>query len=280
MSASVSGRFELVSVCENCGAQIDLSGAAAVRCGFCQAINAPGPKEVEVPVPVQVVNKVVQVMGSSPEAAELRCPHCRRKLVTVRVADVDLNGCGSCGGIWVDNAGAQHVVAKPQEVFAELAQRAARNAQHAGQRVTNPVCAVCPSQLDKVEATSWGIVLDICKEHGTWFDALELATLVHAINAPRAAPGGGRSANVACAGCGATIARANANISGSGPKCDACWRAEQDALASKPGNPEAIGVPRFSSPNDAAQARQFARTSDSATAGIDLVGDVLSLLLR
>src|SRR5258708_3248540 len=185
--------------CQNCGAPIGAASDKPVACPFCHAVNEPPPKEVPVPVPVQVVNQVVQVMGSA-EAFELRCPHCRRKLATVRVSGVDLNGCGACGGIWIDNAGAQHVLAAPEEVFAELATRAARNAKHVGMRAPKPVCAACPSELDRVMAPNVAIELDVCAQHGTWFDAHELAQLVHALTRPKTKPIPRRDATE-CVGC-------------------------------------------------------------------------------
>ncbi len=266
-----------MSVCENCGAPLDLSGDVAIRCPFCHVVNAPAPKLVEVPVPVQVVNKVVAVAASSPEAVELRCPHCRRKLVTVSAADVELNGCGACGGIWIDNAGAKRIVENPRDVFTELAQRCARNAKDRGKRGERPACAVCQADLDVVTAPKTSVMLDICREHGTWFDAFELSALVQQLLHPRPTTAAQSSRDAVCVGCHAVIARDHANISERGPKCDACWRTEQDGLAAKPQTPEALGTMRMAPPADSAGA-VAAGASVVWTAG-QIAVDVLGIFL-
>src|SRR6476469_9495567 len=95
--------------CENCSAPLSFADEAPVRCTFCGVENHAPPKTIAVPVPVQVVHNVVHVAPGT-EARELRCPHCKKRLVGVRAEDVELHGCGGCGGIWIDNASSQRVV--------------------------------------------------------------------------------------------------------------------------------------------------------------------------
>jgi Zn-finger nucleic acid-binding protein len=208
--------------CRNCGGPITAAGAEAVICTYCGALNDPAPKEV--PVPVQVVHNVVQVVGDA-SAIEQRCPHCRKRLVTVRASDVELHGCGSCGGIWIDNASARRVLASPDTIFVELARRAGDNAkkrQHAG---TVPVCAACPAVLDGVK--THGIQLDVCSEHGTWFDAYELVQLVRVLRG-EVEPGAART--VSCQICGGVLQSDRANLTDQGLACENCWRRRQGEL--------------------------------------------------
>ena len=75
-----------MSQCDHCGAPLERDFERQATCAFCDRVNAPLQREVEVAVPVQVVQKVVQVVGAAangPEAVELRCPHCRKRLVSV-----------------------------------------------------------------------------------------------------------------------------------------------------------------------------------------------------
>ena len=175
----------------------------------------------------------------------------------MRTADVDLNGCGACGGIWVDKEGARRVVEKPYEVFADLAGRAARNATEKGKRSDAPACAVCAAALEPIVAPKVAVTLDICRAHGTWFDALELATLVHAMQNPAAAMAAEpvASSQVTCAGCGVPMFRDHANITAAGPKCDGCWTAEQYDLVAKGEvpRPAASTSPRAALPAPAPQ---------------------------
>jgi Zn-finger nucleic acid-binding protein len=218
----------VMSACQFCGAPISRSPDKATTCTFCGRTNDPLPREVQVPVPVQVVQNVVQVVGGSTTLpAELRCPHCRKRLMGVVAKEVELNGCAGCGGIWIDNRSARRVLAAPEEIFAELASRAGSNAKKRAVRAQNPACPVCTAVLDQV--TTHGIELDTCSEHGTWFDAFELARLVHVLSgrATEAKVRLGDTREILCASCRTPLTANRANISPEGLVCDACWRSQE-----------------------------------------------------
>lgn len=198
----------------------------------------PPPTEVVVPVPVRVVNQFVQVVQSDgkPAPVELRCPACKQRLTTVEVdvagPDVSLSGCGRCGGIWIDNASSQALLAAPQRVFIDLATRAGQNARHRGEAGGATDCPKCDARLERVR--SHGIDLDICADHGTWFDAFELRTLIERVvdsKQPKVDP---KTVKVACVGCLVELTADRANIGEHGPLCDGCWRNVATALASAP----------------------------------------------
>lgn len=215
--------------CGRCGAPIPFADGAAVTCPYCGSENAPAPSEVVVAVPVQIIHNVVRVEGGA--AREVRCPRCRKRLAGVLVEAVELDGCPGCGGIWIDNASANAILAAPKPIFAELARRAAANATAPGAGAERPTCACCPALLDRVEVR--GVVLDVCGEHGTWFDAYELATLTETLGAPARAPRAARPTEVTCVGCGVTLAAERATIGERGPVCDGCWRRRQAELVAE-----------------------------------------------
>jgi Zn-finger nucleic acid-binding protein len=212
--------------CVSCGAAIELSTGKATTCRFCGSVNNPLPTEVDVPVPVQIVHNVVQVVDGK-GLVESRCPHCRKRLVGVDVDGVQLQGCARCGGVWVDNASALRILGAPKRIFIELSARAATNAYIGAPRVAQPVCAVCPAMLDKTAVHR--LSLDICPEHGTWFDAHELAALTRVLLGEPTA-NQTASKTVVCTGCSATIPTATANVTGNGMQCDLCWRQQQASL--------------------------------------------------
>jgi Zn-finger nucleic acid-binding protein len=213
--------------CKYCGAPITLAPDVPTVCTYCGRTNDPAPREVEVPVPVEVVQNVVQVQGMPSGApAELRCPHCHKKLVGVVAKGVELDGCGGCGGIWVNNASARSVLANPEEIFADLAKRAADNARNRTVREKNPRCPVCTAVLDPIK--THGIALDVCGDHGTWFDAFELSQLVHVLTHGSVGDAPGETRQVRCSSCRTPIAQDRANIGPRGPLCEACWRKLQD----------------------------------------------------
>ncbi len=216
-----------MSACSQCGAPIALEPDRAVVCTYCGASNAPPPKVVEVPVPVQFVQQNVVVNAPAQGGVEggARCPHCRKLLAGVRVGAVELNGCGGCGGIWVDNQSAQAVVAAPERVFGELARRCSENARGGTPKSDRPSCPSCPAILERV--VTHGILLDVCTQHGTWFDALELDQLVRTLRGDAPAQvtvKAGSTATVLCTGCRMAIRADKANITPAGLQCDACWR--------------------------------------------------------
>jgi Zn-finger nucleic acid-binding protein len=206
-------------------------------------------------VPVQVIHNVVH--HGVGDARELRCPHCTKRLAGVRVEEVELAGCGGCGGIWVDNASAQRVVAAPRAIFEDLARRAATNAHGRVVRSQRPSCPVCDAILDA--ATVKTIQLDVCADHGTWFDAWELANLTRALTGKPPRRPQAQEGDVACVVCKTTIAASSANLGESGPTCEACWRAHTSRL---------VG---------AADARHGAAAAGAAGAGALLLGLALAI---
>ena len=215
--------------CVQCGANIPLSTTQPTTCKFCGTANQPLPKEVPVPVPVNVVHNVVNVVAEGGAPVELRCPHCRKRLVGAEVESATLHGCSGCGGIWIDNASARTILGSPLMTFSVLAQRAAKNAR-GGVRQPRPTCAACPAILDKTRIH--GIELDICSDHGTWFDALELSRLTATLRGEavkgvtdRAIP-----QTAVCVSCHRELPSNQLNIGGDGPTCDACWRSHQSSL--------------------------------------------------
>jgi Zn-finger nucleic acid-binding protein len=210
--------------CSNCGGPITL-GSTPTTCPFCDEVVLARAHEVMVAVPVQIVNTVVRA-GPVSGVVERRCPHCKKRLVTVVAEGVSLSGCGACGGIWIDNASARSVLSNPKSVFADLARRAARGATGSRGKIDKPTCAECPAVLDRTRVH--GIDLDVCGDHGTWFDALELETLVKVLNhetVPQEP-----EATIHCAGCRQPLAASRANVTDRGLCCDACWRKEQQQL--------------------------------------------------
>ena len=179
---------------------------------------------------MQIVHNVVNVADSADSpVTERRCPHCKRRLVSVRTEDVELSGCGRCGGIWIDNDSSRRVLERPQQIFAELAERAAINAKARGSRDARPTCAQCPTVLDRVR--THGIEIDVCSDHGTWFDAYELRVLVQALTSgtPAKPASLGDAVPIHCASCRQPLSSDRANITEIGLTCEGCWRRAHSA---------------------------------------------------
>src|SRR5262249_10300025 len=107
--------------------------------------------------------------------------------------------------------------------FVEMATRAGNNAQARATHAEDRICPECPAVLDKTQAH--GLELDVCGEHGTWFDAFELGMLVRILRgeAKAAQP----EKTIQCARCHRSIGADHANVTDVGLQCDSCWRGEQ-----------------------------------------------------
>ena len=129
---------------------------------------------------------------------ELVCPFCREghPLASRRLGEVPVTvlECGRCAGLWLGH-----------EVFRELVERAKQRALPAGTIPETPQqeaakfdlpagahvvepppgdsfyrpCAVCREFMRRVNyGHASGVIIDICRDHGVWFDADELARIL------------------------------------------------------------------------------------------------------
>jgi Zn-finger nucleic acid-binding protein len=138
---------------------------------------------------------------------ELLCPACQdgHRLVSRHLAteNVTVLECGRCAGFWMGH-----------EAFRQLVERAQQEALPAGTTVQTPQqvaarstlpagkvapvlhchvsfyrpCPVCRALMNRQNyGRDSGVIVDVCREHGIWFDADELARILAWLHA-----GGGR----------------------------------------------------------------------------------------
>jgi Zn-finger nucleic acid-binding protein len=118
----------------------------------------------------------------------LACPRCAGALRTVSLGATRVRECEGCGGLWVDNRTFLALCADrgtppplPPERGAPTVSRAAGGVDT---RVKYLRCPVCRALLDRVNfARVSGVVVDVCAEHGTWFDRNELHRIIDFIAA-------------------------------------------------------------------------------------------------
>lgn len=102
------------------------------------------------------------------------CPRCQRPLAELGVPAGTAWGCSGCGGVQLDDAAFGHLrrgeyavtVAKGADVGASV-------------RVPDETSVLpCPRCARPMTRTLLaGVPVDHCVDHGTWFDALELAAV-------------------------------------------------------------------------------------------------------
>lgn len=169
--------------CPDCGAPLPAAAAtSAVTCERCGTASHPAPKGPEKVVQTIVVERVVL----RDDAQTTPCPRCRVGLFAVQASGVTVQGCGVCGGIWLDNEGSIAIISRDDSQIAALAGRAERSA--AIPRGSSPArvdCPICKKQMERIH-TAQRAELDICREHGTWFDAGELRRVMSAYHSSEA----------------------------------------------------------------------------------------------
>jgi Zn-finger nucleic acid-binding protein len=117
-------------------------------------------------------------MSDSLTAAQLACPRCGVALAGEVVGALGLHRCGACGGVWLDPDTFRAVCegeVKPRGSLSAhaIADDAESSPRH--DRVTYLRCPICDDVMNRVNfARVSGVILDVCRSHGAWFDAGEL----------------------------------------------------------------------------------------------------------
>jgi Zn-finger nucleic acid-binding protein len=116
------------------------------------------------------------------------CPRCHEPLNAVVVGKANLNECARCGGIWADADTLRQICADRQEQESVLGLAN----HHVPDPATAPFeeqirylpCPVCKNLMNRVNfAKCSHVVVDVCRQHGTWFDTDELRRIVEFIRA-------------------------------------------------------------------------------------------------
>jgi len=113
---------------------------------------------------------------------KLVCPRCEHILRPVDFANARVHECESCGGLWLnvdtfksicdDKEKQEMTLAYVSPVTAELNP----NAPHSRMYVPCPECKELMLQKNFLGCA--GVIIDWCKDHGTWFDYNELHQIV------------------------------------------------------------------------------------------------------
>lgn len=147
-----------------------------VRCPRCYSLQAPGSFQCRR---CSVALELEPLL----DATDAPCPRCARPLeASARpVAGVEgalLHECPRCGGIFV-----------PREVLAEVLACAERSGPFAAEVARAPLgaleevryvpCPLCRTTMNRANfGKVSGVIVDVCKKHGTWFDGGELTRIV------------------------------------------------------------------------------------------------------
>lgn len=181
--------------CPNCGAA---AGLDAKECTYCHAplatMSCPSCFNRVFIGAAYCPHCGTHVSRQDEGAAVESCPSCRTPMTSVRVGALTLAECHTCWGIWVDADAFDRLCADREAQAAvvhgnALGGAAASNPNGAPgavrpEKITYRPCPRCRKMMNRVNFAKYsGVVLDVCRAHGTFFDRDELHRVVAFIQA-------------------------------------------------------------------------------------------------
>jgi Zn-finger nucleic acid-binding protein len=169
--------------CPSCGAAVSTD---APNCLFCKSRLAT----VACPSCFGLVfqgSRYCQHCGARAQRAESataahKCPRCRVELGQVTVGQADFQDCPKCAGLWLDKESFERVCQEREQQAAVLDFGAGAIQSVPAARINYIPCPECGQLMNRTNFARYsGVVVDVCRTHGTWFDRDELRQIVEFI---------------------------------------------------------------------------------------------------
>jgi len=157
--------------CDHCGARL-----ATVACPSCFGMMFLGAKFCS--------HCGARADRTEAEPVSQRCPRCRLLMEGVTVGNAKLLECPRCEGIWADKLSLEQICADQEKQTVVLGLPS--HLPESGSRGIEPVryvpCPICKKLMNRVNfAKCSHVIVDVCSQHGTWFDKDELRRIVEFI---------------------------------------------------------------------------------------------------
>jgi Zn-finger nucleic acid-binding protein len=162
--------------CSRCGGAVDEQARA---CGYCGApvatVRCARCYHMNVPEALHCAGCGAALgLEPLPEEGELLCPDCKEPLAAFRGVSGALHDCPRCGGQLVDNALLRDLLER-REVYGAVAPRPEPRRAPIDVRVRYVPCPACGKMMNRKNfAGTSGVIVDVCRSHGVWFDRGEL----------------------------------------------------------------------------------------------------------
>lgn len=115
---------------------------------------------------------------------ERTCPRCRMEMLSLTIGATAVRECEQCMGLWLDVASFEKLCAdrEQQSIVLGTASKAPGHTVGETSKVKYVPCPECSQLMNRINfARCSGVIVDICKGHGTWFDRDELSRIVEFI---------------------------------------------------------------------------------------------------
>jgi Zn-finger nucleic acid-binding protein len=123
------------------------------------------------------------IAATGEPASERACPRCAAAMHARRVGDIVIDECAACLGVFLDHIAIKRVVVDRAQARADALLGALPRARTSalpapGQKMYLP-CPVCRVMMNRrLFATGAGVIIDVCRSHGTFFDPGELPLII------------------------------------------------------------------------------------------------------
>jgi Zn-finger nucleic acid-binding protein len=173
--------------CQSCGAAVGVDDVQCPYCGSQLATLACPRCFGMVGVHASHCSRCgAAIQRSEAGATALACPGCRAPLQATAVGGVSLDQCHACGGVWVGQHNFEQIAADKAErgeVLGALPGASPKVAIQLGEVHYRP-CPQCGKLMNRTNyGHISGVVLDVCKDHGLWFDKDKLREVLAFIEA-------------------------------------------------------------------------------------------------
>jgi len=124
--------------------------------------------------------------ATAAELSVLKCPRCKIDMASITLGAMAMRECERCVGLWVEVAAFEKICADGEQQSAVLgaASPAPAHQLPSGDpdKIRYVPCPQCGQLMNRINfARCSGLIVDVCKGHGTWFDRDELSGIVQFI---------------------------------------------------------------------------------------------------
>src|SRR5882762_3023659 len=159
-------------LCRFCGSRL-----ATVACPSCFGMIFVGSKHCPR-------CGAAAVVPTTSAAEETKCPRCKVQMKSVVIGSTTVSECEQCLGLWLNVAAFEKICADREQQSAVLgtASPAPSHAVRETSKVNYVPCPQCSQLMNRINfARCSGVIVDVCKGHGTWFDRDELSGIIQFI---------------------------------------------------------------------------------------------------
>lgn len=118
------------------------------------------------------------------DAKASECPRCKVKLQSLKIDSVQIRECERCGGFWSAADAFENLCADREKQASVLGFAGSyRHKDPDPPTISYVPCPDCGQLMNRSNfARVSGIIVDMCKQHGVWFDAGELPKIIDFID--------------------------------------------------------------------------------------------------